>query len=103
MTEQEQQFIELLKKNIQLNKFLPTSEEIANMDEHQFASWIEKAMEEIPKRKVARNPLLHLKEQISQILADENKSEIEKEEAIYDQIGWYRKFIAHQFESGKLI
>ncbi|KLR75302.1 hypothetical protein TGS27_2793 [Geobacillus stearothermophilus] len=98
MTDQEQTFIELLRKNIQLGKFLPTPEEIEKMDEHEFTSWIERAAIEIPKRKVARNPLFHLKEQISQILADENKSEIEKEEAIYDRIRWYWKLILRQSE-----
>jgi hypothetical protein len=106
MPEKEQelvQFIELLKNNIQLKKFLPTSEEVEKMNEIEFADWIEVAMTEIPKRRMARDPLFHLKKQISRILEDESKSEIEKEDAIYNHIKYYKKFIRHQLQSEKSI
>lgn len=76
-----------------LDKFLPTSKEIEAMSQAAFHEWVDKAYFVLPERKIKRDPLSHLKKQISQILDDHEKSEAQKEEAVFQAINsYYKKF-----------
>ncbi|MEV2287548.1 hypothetical protein ABND12_22510 [Paenibacillus larvae] len=78
-----------MKHERELEPYLPTLQELNEMDLHgSFRFWIRDALREIPKRKVERDPLFHLKNEISQILSEE-KSEEEKEREVLDRIGTY--------------
>jgi hypothetical protein len=89
------------ESKLHLGKFLPTSRELEEMNLLQFEEWIETALYEIPERKILRNPLSHLKKEITLILKDEIKSDIEKEDQVYKRISYYRKFIDQQARSKK--
>ncbi|AVG12985.1 hypothetical protein [Paenibacillus larvae] len=73
----------------ELEPFLPTLSELIEMDLHsEFRSWVTEARHVIPKRMMERDPLFHLKNQISEIL-NEWKSDAEKESEILDKILTY--------------
>lgn len=75
----------------QLEKFLPSASEIEEMSFDEFECWISRAMDEIPKRKIKRDPLFHLKKRISEILSTEYESEALKEYDVHDVICEYKR------------
>jgi hypothetical protein len=86
-----------------LAKYLPTSSELENMDLLDFGEWIENTLLVIPQREILRNPLFYLRKEISLILQDEVKSEIEKEETVFKTIKRYKSFTEQQFQLKKLL
>lgn len=78
-------------ENIELEKFLPTAEEVEKMNNDDLSLWISKASREIPLRAVERHPLTHLRKRIISTLQQEGKSEAVLEREVYELINDYRK------------
>ncbi|TYS67024.1 hypothetical protein FZC76_15970 [Sutcliffiella horikoshii] len=74
-----------------LEKFLPTSQEMENMNLSQFEEWVDIAILKIPEREISRNPLLHLQKQIVRTLEDTLSTEQQKETKVYESIKLYYK------------
>ncbi|MEV2910266.1 hypothetical protein ABNF65_16945 [Paenibacillus larvae] len=94
------QKLETREGNLHMNKherelepFLPNSGEIDEMGRADFLLWIGEAFHTLPQREIERDPLFHLKKRISQILACESKSEVEKEKEVFNEIRRYYKRI----------
>jgi|GEM_PF-6362162 len=69
-----------------LEAYLPTAEEIENMDPVDFENWIHEASREIQRRNEMRDPLFHLKKRISQIISDQDLQESERENKVLSEI-----------------
>lgn len=66
----------------ELEVFLPTSQELSDMNLDEFDVWINKAIVELPERKIRRDPLSHLRKRISQILDETYETEEQREEVV---------------------
>lgn len=72
----------------ELEPFLPTAQEIRNMDKETFGKWVRTAKNEIPSRNYQRDPLFKLNERIAEIL-DSDGTDADKEICILDEINWH--------------
>ncbi|MGF9822560.1 hypothetical protein ABE430_20410 [Brevibacillus agri] len=79
----------------ELEKFLPTSNELEAMSLDTFRDWIDRAYFVIPERKIQRDPLSHLRKRISEILDGNYATEAEKEEAVWRAIARYYEGFSH--------
>ncbi|WLR52433.1 hypothetical protein LC040_05905 [Bacillus tianshenii] len=78
----------------ELAPYLPSAQKIEEMSLNTFGDWVDKALHDLPERKVKRDPLFHLKKEISQILKEQHKSEAAKEEKVLSLIKTYFKNFA---------
>ncbi|WP_144496945.1 hypothetical protein [Bacillus toyonensis] len=76
-----------------LDPFLPTVEEIEKMDRFQFEEWMEDTYKKINKRELLRDPLYHFQKEVSQLLNNSYKSEVEKERVIQKAMKKYYETI----------
>lgn len=83
-----------MNNNCELEKYLPTAEEVQKMDKDDFKNWIGECERELPLRAVERHPLTHLRRRIISTLQQEVKSEAALERMVYELIMDYknRKF-----------
>ncbi|MEW4235982.1 hypothetical protein Q0N71_14505 [Bacillus thuringiensis] len=75
----------------ELEPYLPTAEEITQMNKGKFSIWVEDTRSKLRKREVLRDSLFHLQNEISKSLQAEYKSEVEKERTIQRSIEKYYK------------
>ncbi|MEC1744158.1 hypothetical protein [Schinkia azotoformans] len=71
--------------------YLPSAMEIEEMNRDEFESWIFKASRVLQKRAEKRDPLFHLKKQISKILNDNEITEETKETRVLHEIDRYNR------------
>jgi hypothetical protein len=82
---------EMDEQNNQLEPFLPTGQEIQDMNLEEFSQLIYKAHREIPQRAEKRDPLFHLKKRISAIMDDKELNEVQKESQVFHAIDRYMR------------
>jgi len=80
-----------MNKEIELQPFLPTSDQIDEMSLARFEAWMYEASEEIPKRAEKRDPLFHLKKRISTILEKSGLSEAQREACVLHEIMRFKR------------
>lgn len=77
-----------------LKPFLPTAEEIEEMDKYSFQDWVFSAEQELKQREIERDPLSHLRKRISSVLSDEELTEEQREKRVLYEIEKYNRLIA---------
>ncbi|MDT3416143.1 hypothetical protein QO009_002011 [Brevibacillus aydinogluensis] len=79
----------------EIEKFLPTSNELEAMNLDEFRDWVDRAYFVLPARKIQRDPLSQLRKRISEILDGKYATEAEKEEAVWRAIARYYEGFSH--------
>ncbi|EJW14175.1 hypothetical protein M5X00_19810 [Paenibacillus alvei] len=78
---------------MELKTYLPSAKQIDEMSLDVFQDWIWLARSELPKREEQRDPLTHLRKRISEIVADESLTEVQKEANVLCEIKRYERII----------
>lgn len=78
--------------------YLPSVEELEDMNNDGFECWIFNAERVLEKRAIKRDPLFHWKKRISNILSDITISESDKESRVLGEIKDFKRFKSY-FES----
>lgn len=78
---------------MELKPYLPSVKQIEDMNRDDFQDWVWKVQRELPKREEQRDPLTHLRKRISEIVADESLTEVQKEARVLSAIKRYERII----------
>lgn len=71
--------------------YLPTVTEIEKMSEYEFSIWTNGAIYDLRKRKEERDPLFYLRKRISNVLNNNELTEVQRESDILHELERYER------------
>lgn len=80
--------------NFKQENYLPNVTQIDDMKREEFEDWVWRASRELPRRAEQRDPLTHLRKRISEIIANDSLTEIQKEARVLSEIERFGKIIS---------